>query len=285
MISGSANGVSAKPATSVTQEQKTKTCAVLARLGGMEEYEITAFAVRCERATIDTKPEVPTDPTAADVLVATDPALAANAYRLLGMYKLAKDLGVSNSILAQQPIWYATVRNKYRSKDCWRAAYQGRLQSLTTTLEMSADSLPIEWTGNQQAAGCPDDRLDSFQLTYEIKGQEVHGKVVGSEYCTNKVFEIDFDGTSSGHLVFVTYEAGWGDEHQTAKAVIAGRNGNVYWEVLSPKEVEDYVWNSADTTRLARSVTIRLPRVEIRLGTLTREHPEMCRELRSSLAD
>jgi hypothetical protein len=62
LISAGASGVYGRSAGSVTQFQKTKTCEVLAQISGLEEYEISAFAVRCERTTLTTKPEVPTDP-------------------------------------------------------------------------------------------------------------------------------------------------------------------------------------------------------------------------------
>lgn len=248
LILGGANGVYAKPARSVAQPRKAKTCSVLGQLSGLEGYEIPGFVSRCEKLTIGARPEVPTDPATADFLVANDPLLATNAYRLLGMYKLAKDLGLSHTSLAQQSIWYASLRKKCTSKDCLRAAYHDRLGALTAALEMASDPMPLDWNGTREAAGCPNDRTDSFQLTYEIKRQEVRGEVLGSVHCTSKVFDINLRGTISAHLAFVTYEAGWGDERQTAEAVIASRSGHVYWEVLSPMEVEDYVWDSADTT-------------------------------------
>jgi hypothetical protein len=89
----------------VSQARRMDVCAALGALRGLEEYEISAFAVRCAQATPQTRVEVETDPVAADVLIANDSALSASYYRLLGLYELAKQLDDTKSLVTQQP-WH-----------------------------------------------------------------------------------------------------------------------------------------------------------------------------------
>ena len=233
----------------ITQAQKSGTCTVLAKLRGMEDYETTSFAVRCERANPDTQPQVRTDPSRADVLVTNDSALAAKAYYLWGLVQVATVLDETETLSSRQTRWDATVRRPCRSTECLQSVIQQRIQWLTNFIQVNSDPLPQQASGIREAPACSDDRADSFRLKLAVTDRAVGGELVGSGLCGNRVFDGDrFQGTQSGHLAFVTFEAGFQDEHQPAQALIVSRNGHLYWQVLTRIEVENYVWNSADLT-------------------------------------
>ncbi len=231
----------------VSQARRTDVCAALGTLRGLEEeYEIRAFADRCEQATPQTRVEVETDPVAADILIANDFALGASYYRLSSLYELAEQLDDTKSLTTQQADWDTHVRRQCQSKDCLRSAYRDRLASLTRWIQLHSDPLPDHWTGKQEASGCPDDRTDYFRVKFTADERSVGGQMEGSAHCGNKVVEDDFNGTRSGNVALVTFEAGFTEETEPAEAALVIRHGHAYWQVLTKVDVEDYTWHAAN---------------------------------------
>jgi uncharacterized protein len=229
----------------VSQGHRMDVCAAIAALRGLEEYEISAFAVRCAQATSQTRIEVETDPVAADVLIANDSALGARYYRLLGLYELAEQLDDTQSLTTQEADWDTHVRRQCQSKDCLRSAYRDRLASLTTWIQLHSDPFPNRWAGMQAASGCPNDETDYFRLKFTANQRSVGGQMEGSAHCGNKVIEGDFKGTTSGNVAFVTFQAGFTEETEPAEAALVILHGHAYWHVLTKVDVEDYTWPAA----------------------------------------
>jgi uncharacterized protein len=213
----------------------------------MEDYETTSFAVRCERAKPDTRPEVRTDPSRADVLVANDCALTAKAYYLWGLAQVATVLDDKKTLSSKQTQWDETVRRHCGSTGCLQSVFQHRIQWLTNFIQDNSDPLPQQASGTRDAPACSEDRTDYFHLKFAVKDHTVSGELDGSGLCGNRVFDGDeFRGAQSGNLAFVAFEAGFRDEHQPGQALIVSRHGHLYWQVLTRIEVEEYVWRSAD---------------------------------------
>ncbi|HTV94784.1 MAG TPA: lysozyme inhibitor LprI family protein [Steroidobacteraceae bacterium] len=230
----------------VSQHRRMDVCAALGTLRGLEDYEISAFAVRCARATPKTRVEVEGDPVGADILIANDFALGANYYRLSALFALAKQLDDTKGLTTQQTDWDTHVRRQCQSEDCLHSAYHDRLALLTAWIQLHSDPLPNHWSGKQEASGCQDDRTDYFRVRFTTVTRAVGGQIEGSAHCGNKVIEDDFNGTKSGNVALVTFEAGFTDETEPAEAALVIRHGHAYWHVLTKIDVEDYTWEAAD---------------------------------------
>jgi uncharacterized protein len=230
----------------VSQARRMDVCAALGALRGLEEYEITAFAVRCARATPQTRVEVETDPVAADVLIANDSALGASYYRLSGLYELAEQLDDTKGLTTQQANWDTHVRRQCQSKVCLRSAYRDRLASLTKWIQLHSDPLPDHWSGTQKVSDCPNDGTEYFRVKFTAGEHSIGGQMEGSAHCGNKVIDGDFNGTTSGNVALVTFQAGFTEETEPAEAALVIRHGHAYWHVLTKVDVEDYTWPAAN---------------------------------------
>jgi uncharacterized protein len=230
----------------VSQVRRMDVCAALGALRGLEEYEISAFAVRCAQAIPQTRVEVETDPVAADVLIANDSVLGASYYRLSGLYELAEQLDDTKSLTTQQADWDIHVRRQCQSTDCLRSAHRGRLASLTKWIQLHSDPLPDHWSGKQEVSGCPNDGTEYFRVKFTADERSVSGQMEGSAHCGNKVIEGHFNGAASGNVALVNFQAGFTEETEPAEAALVIHHGHAYWHVLTKVDVEDYTWPAAD---------------------------------------
>ena len=231
----------------VSPDRKDEVCRALGVLRALEDYQITAFTARCAQVTPKTIPEVEGDPVLADVLIAGDFALGVSYYRLSAIYVLAKKLGDTKNLIAQEMAWDAQVRRRCALTSCLRAAEKDRLKSLMDWIRLHSDPLPDHWSGRQDATGCTDDRTDYFQVSFGVVGRSVDGQIEGSAQCTGKVLdEIDFSGTKAGNVAFVIFDAGFTNEIQPVEAAIVVQRGKAFWQMLTKSHVEDYTWEAAD---------------------------------------
>jgi uncharacterized protein len=230
----------------VSQTRQMDVCGALGALRGIGDDEIGAFVARCLPATPQTRVEVETDSVAADILIAHDFALGASYYRLSSLYELAAQLDETKGLMTQRADWYAHVRTQCQSKDCLRSAYRDRLASLTQWIQLHSDPFPDHWSGTEETSGCPDDRTDYFRVKFTAGEGSVGGQMEGSVHCGNKVIDGDFQGTTSGNMALVTFQAGFSEETEPAEAALVIRHGHAYWQVLTIIDVEDYTWRDAD---------------------------------------